>query len=109
VTLTTTRIILWHVDPLLGDSLEISSYTTAVVRYWQASDTHATIEELLEAAFSVLSVRQLCDATIQEPLEAAFSVLAMRQLCDATIQEPLEIVFSMRSVFRCYKRAKSRF
>jgi hypothetical protein len=32
------NIILWHVDPLLGNGYEISSYTTAVANQWLSSD-----------------------------------------------------------------------
>jgi hypothetical protein len=31
-------IILWHVDPLLGNDREMNSYTTAVARQWLSSD-----------------------------------------------------------------------
>jgi hypothetical protein len=30
----TFRIILWHVDPLPGNDLKISTYTTAAAKYW---------------------------------------------------------------------------
>jgi hypothetical protein len=33
-----TFFIRWHVDPLLGNDREISSYTTAVARKWLGSD-----------------------------------------------------------------------
>jgi hypothetical protein len=45
-------IILWHVDPFLGNDRKISSYTTAV------ANTHATTE-LLKAVFSMQSVPRL--------------------------------------------------
>jgi hypothetical protein len=31
-------LILWHVDPLLGNVCEVSSYTTAAARQWLSSD-----------------------------------------------------------------------
>jgi hypothetical protein len=32
---TISLLVLWHVDQLLGNNCEISSYTTAVAREWQ--------------------------------------------------------------------------
>jgi hypothetical protein len=59
---------LWHVDLLLGNDHEVSSYTTANAKYWLCKERlflgsgrirHAIIEELLEAVFSVQSMPRL--------------------------------------------------
>jgi hypothetical protein len=54
-------IILWHVDPLLGNDYEISSYTMAITRQQPINSNRRTV-------FSVLSVLKCYNKTSWEPV-----------------------------------------
>jgi hypothetical protein len=56
-TLSNRPTVLWHVDPLLGNDQEISSYTTAVARKWPQQIRNMQRWSNCEAVFSTRSVR----------------------------------------------------
>jgi hypothetical protein len=79
--------ILCHVDLLLGNDREISSYTITAARQWPQHIRNNHQWSNWEAVFSTRSVRKLRDARLEDLLGEAFS---------------------MRSVPKCYKQDKSR-
>jgi hypothetical protein len=54
---TLSLLVLWHVDPLLGNNREISSYTTAVASEWPQQISNNQQRSNLYEAFYTRSVR----------------------------------------------------